>query len=621
VTARVNSAEGGTNGTTVTTGNSGGTSGDAWDWVSIPTGTALTFATAAAYKGSLGYRFTQGTASGTGAYFRWNTTGWTSVRTRGYFSVSAYPSANAWLHHVTNSANYIIASVSLTTTGQIQVQDYNAKVVYKSAAAVGLNTDIRFELIVVPGTTASNGTIRFAWGVGDAAASDTFASTAADTGRTGVMDRCFFGKLSGTWNATIDFDDFAADDQSTTTFLGPSAASGTPVVVDPTPPPTVPTATWPPPPPFPEAIRSSLALTYLVSASYDGAPLPDATDMRPTGGTITDTNKPGVRRVLNLEVAGGHDLFANLAPFGTELTVTCRVTYNDRTTLTIPMGVFDIDSDSLVEGQGKITVTAPDKWVRIQRAKFLQPTASTIGQSVVQQIVDLIRGGLGADEPVTVTATSSANMGAITWEKDREKAINDLAAQIGAWVYFDRQGEATVADIPQGGLTARTWLVDASASGVMTDLTRQQSRTDTYNVVVVGSSSADSEKFPTQIVWDNNNLSPTYAGPDPLNSPGLAGPFGVVVDYLDSPNLGSVAEAQAAGLAQLARGLGLASQPSLGQVPNPAVDAFDAIDVLAPKENVGDSRVVERHVVDHVTHPLTVGPVQQIEGRQTRTDL
>jgi hypothetical protein len=93
--------------------------------------------------------------------------------------------------------------------------------------------------------------------------------------------------------------------------------------------------------------------------------------MRPTGGTITDTNKPGVRRVLNLEVAGGHDLFANLAPFGTELTVTCRVTYNDRTTLTIPMGVFDIDSDSLVEGQGKITVTAPDKWVRIQRAKFL----------------------------------------------------------------------------------------------------------------------------------------------------------------------------------------------------------------------------------------------------------
>jgi hypothetical protein len=67
LTARVNSAEGGTDAATVTTANSGGTSGDAWDSVNIPSGTTLTFATAAAYKGSRGYRITSGTNSGHGA--------------------------------------------------------------------------------------------------------------------------------------------------------------------------------------------------------------------------------------------------------------------------------------------------------------------------------------------------------------------------------------------------------------------------------------------------------------------------------------------------------------------------------------------------------------------------
>lgn len=411
---------------------------------------------------------------------------------------------------------------------------------------------------------------------------------------------------------------------------------------------------WPPPPPFDDAIRGAVGMAYKVSASYNGSPVAGAQDLRPVGGSITDTNRPGVRRVLSLDLAGDHVLFDSLAPTGTELAVTCTVIYTDRTSVTIPMGVFDVDKDSIDEGSGRIGVTAPDKWARIQRAKFLRPTSSTIGQSVVAQITDLIRGALGASTPVTVTASSAATVGALTWEKDRDKAILDLAEQIGAWVYFDRFGEATIADIPQAGATARTWLVDASATGVLTELSREWSRTDTYNVVVVESSSAAAEKFPTQLVWDDNPASPTYAGTDPVGNPGSAGPFGIVVAYLDSPNLASAAEAQAAGLSYLARGAGLVSQVSLGQVPNPAVDAFDTIDVIPPGRITSitgyyggtggfgvspfgvspfggvdgvpilgftPTRVVERHVVDTVTHPLTLGTAQQIDGRQTRADL
>jgi hypothetical protein len=615
VTARVNSAEGGTNGTLVSVSNSGGTSGDPWYYVDTVTGTTCTFATAAAYKGSIGYRVAYSNKSGFGFNLRWNLAGWPQLRYRRYFRTSAYPTVSTQMTYVSDGTNTkVLSRIILLTNGKIGLQDYTGTTVFTSAAAIPLNTWIRVEWILLPGTTATNGVLQFAYATGDAAATETYADTSANTGTAGTMAQLYEGKLAGVWQSTTDYDDFAADDASSTTFLGASGSGA--VVVDPTPPPPVAPIVVAPDQ-FTQAIRNSLRLSYSATATYDNAPVAGASDLRPTGGTITDTSKPGVRRVLNLDLAGGDTLFEALSPTGTLLTVSCTVTYTDNTTAVIPMGVFDIDSDRLSEGDGTISVTAPDKWVRIQRAKFLTPVSSTPGMSVTAQIAALIRGALGSDEPVTITATSSASMGAVTWEKDRDKAIIDLADQIGAWVYFDRTGEAIVADVPTSGRST-TWLADASLTGVLTELTRERSRTDTFNVVVVASSSTDSEKFPTQIVWDDNPLSPTYAGTDPMNAPETAGPFGIVVDYLDTPNLATAGEAQAAGLARLARGQGLAMQVSLGQVPNPAVDAFDSIDVLPPPETFNTSRVLERHVADTVTHPLSLGTAQHIEGRSVQ---
>ena len=412
------------------------------------------------------------------------------------------------------------------------------------------------------------------------------------------------------------------------------------------------------PDPFRQAIRSGLALSYSVSASFNGSPVVGATDLRPTGGSITDTTKPGVRRLLNLSLAPADGLFDRLAPIGTELTVTCHVTYTDRFTVDIPMGVFDVDSEKVSEGGGEISLTAPDRWAQIQRARFLQPKASTPGLLVTEQISLLLREVIGLGAAVTITATSTQSVGALTWEKDRDKAIMELAESIGAWVYFDRSGVATIADVPTIGDTA-DWLIDYA--GVLTELDRERSRTNTRNVVIVESSASDGEKFATQIVWDNDPTSPTYAGIDPFSPTNTPGPFGVVPYYYDTPILQSDLSARTAGLTILARVTGLASQVSLGSVPNPAIDAFDVLDVMPPHgwtttvEYVGGDgfgtmpfgagpfgggsgggvpvvrrsplgAFLERHVVDTVTHPL-VQPVggnggnpQHIDGRSTRTD-
>jgi hypothetical protein len=370
---------------------------------------------------------------------------------------------------------------------------------------------------------------------------------------------------------------------------------------------------WPPEP-YRRAIRSTVAITYTVDASRAGVAVAGATGLRPTGGGVTDTSRPGVRRTLNLELAGGTDLYELLAPTGTMLTVTANVVYTSRQAQAVPMGVFDVDADTLSEGNGAVSLTAPDKWARIQRAQFLKPQASSRGALVVDQITALIRGALGASETVNVTATSTATVGALTWDRDRAEAINQLAKQIGAWVYFDREGTATVADLPVIGMSA-DWLIDASASGVLIELDREQSRADAYNVVVVDSSAASGAKFTPQMAWDSDPASPTYAGTNPLTNPSSAGPFGIVPYFYSSPILTSGTMALRAARTTLARVVGLASQVSLTAVPNPAIDAGQVIDVLPP----GTGRAIERHIADTVSHPFA-GGTQRIEGRSTRTE-
>lgn len=400
------------------------------------------------------------------------------------------------------------------------------------------------------------------------------------------------------------------------------------------------------------AIRSGVAITYRVSASLGGQPVAGAQDLAPTGGSITDSASKGARRLLNLQLAPAPGLFDRLSPIGTTLAVTARVRLTSQQTVDIPMGVFDVDSQRLSEGPGgSLSLTAPDKWVRLQRARFIGPFTTAKDLTVVTQIVQLIQGALGSGEPVTVTATSLAKVGLLTEEKDRAGFIEKLADSIGAWVFFDRLGVATIANRPSYGVSA-DWLVDASASGVLTELDRDRSRTETRNVVVVSSSASDGEKFPTQYVWDNRPSSPTYAGTNPRSNPGSAGPFGVVPLYYDTPLPLDAAGARAAGRTILARVTGLASQVSLGQVPNPAVDAGDVLDVLPPGrattmvtgyvggagfgttplgdgpfgegspgrpivQQVTRGAVMERHMADTVTHPLTLGAAQTIEGRST----
>lgn len=368
--------------------------------------------------------------------------------------------------------------------------------------------------------------------------------------------------------------------------------------------------------PFKAAIRGDVRLDYVVDAWFNGSPVTGAQGLPVTSGSITDTNKPGVRRNLSCEIAPDPGLFDLLNRAGTQLKVSAVVTYTNRATATIPMGVFVAQRGGLKTGGGTITINAPDKWVLIQRAKFVGPANSTAGQSITAQIASLITGASPGDT-VTITSASTASVGTLTWAQDREKAILDMATSAALWVYFDRTGSPIVADLPKPGPTA-DWVSDASQSGVLLDLDREFAFDAVDNVVVVTSSAAGAEAFPPQVAWDQATGSPTYAGTDPFAHPETAGPFGISVRYIDTPTATDAAGALAAAQAELLRSIAPAQTVSFDQVPNPAVDAYDTTDVTPLVERRDLPLNTTRFVIDDVSHPLTPGggQGQQISGRK-----
>jgi hypothetical protein len=373
------------------------------------------------------------------------------------------------------------------------------------------------------------------------------------------------------------------------------------------------------------ASRTGGTQTVLVDAYLGGALVAGAANLAVNSGSVTDTSTPGVRRTLDLELIPAPGLFDLLSPVGTQLKVRVQSRYLDGTTDTIPMGLFEIDTESIGYGSnGTIKCQGSDRWVKIQRAKFLIPATSTPGVQTLTQISALIRGALGPTEPVNYNvsaATASRTVGAYAWDTDRDAAINDLAESIGCWVFFDRDGVATIAELPTMTSTSPpVWVVDSGANGILLDATRSRDRSKTYNVVVVNSDKTDGTTlFPPQIIWDDDPSSPTYAGTDPLNATAV-GPFGLVPKPYSSPLLMDAAQAVQAGKAILARVTGLNAQLSMSAVRNHTLDALDQIDVLLPRERYDLPRPVEHHLIDKVVHPLTPDGAQSIDTRSTRTD-
>jgi hypothetical protein len=375
-----------------------------------------------------------------------------------------------------------------------------------------------------------------------------------------------------------------------------------------------------------EAWRAGTRLTI-----DSGSALPVADDgsrMPLVDGTVqVDGSTPGVRRTLTARLAPMAGLWDLLAPIGTELRPYTVLRYPSGATVAVPQGVFVVDVQRIgYAANGDLQITAPDRWVRVQRARFLTPRQFG-GVTNRALIATLLLEALPTGTVVTDLGTSAATVPKQTEDRDRAGFIQKLAKAASLDVFMDRAGNPVIRDVPQI-TNSPVWTVDAGATGVMIDADRERNRQRTYNLVVVNGTRNDGTiPFATQYVWDNNPLSPTYAGPGsgvsstpPAAS--SAGPLGQVPLFYASPLLANVAQAQKAGLTLLGKVTGLAAQLTLTAVSNPALDDGDTINVQLPRERRDLPRPVERHITDTLTVPLVPHATpQQIATRSTVADL
>jgi hypothetical protein len=214
-----NTAEGGSDTTAVTTGNSGGGSGTAFGSVSAGAGGTITFSATQVAHGALSYQFAS--AAGVTCFARLdNPSNSTSFTGQAYYYLTGYPSANSIIYAQQNTSGSVNTQLLLNTSGQILVQNAAGSTQATFTNAVPLNTWTRITCFgTVSGTV---GTINASMYPGDStSATETKNLTNMNTNTLNAL-RIVVGKFSATTMATLYIDDISVDTLSSTE-LAPAA--------------------------------------------------------------------------------------------------------------------------------------------------------------------------------------------------------------------------------------------------------------------------------------------------------------------------------------------------------------------------------------------------------------
>ena len=334
---------------------------------------------------------------------------------------------------------------------------------------------------------------------------------------------------------------------------------------------------------FGQAIRTSHTVESYVDVTWPSG-LTSRVDA--ITGQVTVDSSPGVRRTLTLDVPDS-DMWSGLVLGGATLRPYRGVRYVDGSTEVVPLGVFDLRATSRdLSGLQPGNLTAPDRWRKVQQARFYTPTVSTLPTVAAQW-------GLLASDPITAPTTfrnlsgSTTPLAPVVWERDRGKAAEDLAASIGCEGYFNVFGDPTLRPVTSATALS-VWTVDVGTRGVLIGGKRDSSDEQTYNAVIVTSTRTDGLfPFDPQLAEDRNPASPTY----------IYGPFGHVARFYSSPAITTAEQAVGAARALLRQVVGVASSLSLTSVVNPALDVGDVI-------TVSTASTVSTHIIDALTVPL-----------------
>lgn len=267
---------------------------------------------------------------------------------------------------------------------------------------------------------------------------------------------------------------------------------------------------------------------------------------------------------------------------GCRMRVRQKVTAAGFGSLIVPAGVYSITS--VVEAWNNLSLTGDSFETDCIDSTF--PTArsfpSTSQQTLRTQAEGLILEAvpdatfiwddtLQADLPMPTMQVDSDRWGTV----DGNQASTSILRSIGGIAFCNSFGAFQFAPVPSLGANP----IGSITRGETMILPQSTSdRQGVYNLIVVtGTPAAGGATIGPCFAWDSDPTSDTYAGPDPLNHPELAGNFGVKPYRYDSPLITDTGQGTNVAQALLRTGLGAHEVITADAAYNPFYEAGDTV--------------------------------------------
>jgi hypothetical protein len=334
------------------------------------------------------------------------------------------------------------------------------------------------------------------------------------------------------------------------------------------------------------------------------------------GGSVTYSATNDVYSTLDLTVSadwprsGAQDL----TPYGAHIYVERGIEYAVGQREFVGLGYFRIDTMEQDDSPaGSIRMVLPDRSQGLIDARFVTPQQFPSSWAR-RELVEALIWGVYYHPSIIEWDDAVLRDGpvgrSVIAEEDRFGTLKEFLTSLGKVGYWDHRG-IFVIKTPPSVLGTPAWSIDAGQDGVLVTMGRTLTREGVYNAVVATGEAADTTPPVTAVAYNLDPASPTYYN----------GPFGPVPRFYSSPFITTQDQAASAAAAILRQQLGTPYQAEVTSIVNPALEAWDVIDVKnAQTARTADYRT-ERHVIDEITIPLDVTQTAKIKTRQRQSEL
>lgn len=327
---------------------------------------------------------------------------------------------------------------------------------------------------------------------------------------------------------------------------------------------------------------------------YDGLPV--------VSGDVTDDSQALIRRRCNLSLPVNDDVMAllprdhpsdgGLWPLGNEVKLYSGIRYSNGDEELVPMGVYRIARPVASTANDVVTIDGYDRSRSVSRARFTEPYSISQGTNYAIAIKELVQSRIAwlADEDFLFMDTDHTTpLLVFTSDDDPWQMATDMAASLGAELFFDGNGNCVLRPEPDPAFTPPVFEYISGEEATILDMDRDLDDEQAYNGVIVTGENTDLLLPVRAESWDTNPDSPTYYDPDyPSQSV-----YGAVPYFITSQYVTTVQQAQDAAAANLTRVMGIIEKIEFSAINNPAHESGDVIAVGRDELNVNGVYILD----------------------------